>query len=238
MATPDIHPAANLFPMMDAASFAELKADIEKNGQRESVVYYRGQLLDGRNRDRACRELGIAVSECELDESEDPVLFVLSANLHRRHLKPSQLSIVAARLKWLYAEAAKGRQKASGGDKRSRKAKGKTVKENLPEPIGGQSRDAAAEVVNVSGKSVDFASAVLEHGSQQLIEAVESGEVSVSRAAKIAKSTPKPQQLSAVKEKKPEKQSKTPFDHLCVWWKKADPAARTRFRLWIDGECS
>lgn len=28
------------------------------------------------------------------------------------------------------------------------------------------------------------------------------------------------------------------FNNLCIWWQKADSAARTRFRLWIDGECS
>ncbi len=28
------------------------------------------------------------------------------------------------------------------------------------------------------------------------------------------------------------------FRNLCIWWQKADSAARTRFRLWIDGECS
>lgn len=31
---------------------------------------------------------------------------------------------------------------------------------------------------------------------------------------------------------------KTPFEQLSYWWERADAAARTRFRLWIDGECS
>lgn len=57
------------------------------------------------------------------------------------------LASPATKVRGLYEANAKQRQKAAGGDKRSRKAKGKTVKENLPEPIGGQSRDAAGEAV-------------------------------------------------------------------------------------------
>ncbi len=86
------HAATELFPMMSDDEFAALKADIEQHGQREPAVYYKGQVLDGRNRARACEELGIELSQRELDEDQDPVAFVLSVNLHRRHLTPSQRS--------------------------------------------------------------------------------------------------------------------------------------------------
>ncbi len=41
-----------------------------------------------------------------------------------------------------------------GGDKKSEKAKGKSGKEKLPDPIG-QSRDQAGKAVGVSGRMVD-----------------------------------------------------------------------------------
>jgi len=31
---------------------------------------------------------------------------------------------------------------------------------------------------------------------------------------------------------------KSPFAMLCHWWEQADSAAQTRFRLWIDGDCT
>lgn len=53
------HPAADIWPMMDAARFAEHKADIEANGQIEPITLCDGMILDGRNRYKACTELGI-----------------------------------------------------------------------------------------------------------------------------------------------------------------------------------
>jgi hypothetical protein len=83
-----IHPAADLFPMVDAAEFAELCADIKERGLHQPITVYKdGTLLDGRNRLLACYETH---QEVVLDryEGTDPVQFSLSANLHRRHLSP------------------------------------------------------------------------------------------------------------------------------------------------------
>ena len=67
--------------------------------------------------------------------------------------------MVAARVRGIYDKQAKDRMKAGGGDKKS-------GMENLPHPIGGAStaRDAAGKAVGVSGKSVDYATRVLERG--------------------------------------------------------------------------
>ena len=47
MADHEVHAAANLFPMMGDVEFASLVEDIRLNGQREPIVYWRGQLIDG-----------------------------------------------------------------------------------------------------------------------------------------------------------------------------------------------
>ena len=79
-----IHAAANLFPMMADEEYERLKADIKANGLHWKIVFYRGQLIDGRNRLRACRELKIDIEDPDnLPDSIDPVGFVLSSNLHR-----------------------------------------------------------------------------------------------------------------------------------------------------------
>src|SRR5262249_5145016 len=63
--------------------------DIKKHGLQAPISLYQGKILDGRNRYRACRELGI---ECQTREyrGDDPAGFVLSMNLHRRHLTQEQ----------------------------------------------------------------------------------------------------------------------------------------------------
>ena len=98
----EIHPAANIFPMMSDAEYQSLKADIEKNGVNVWMTFYDGKLLDGRNRYRACVELGINADhyseQIDVDLIPDPVAWVLSLNLHRRHLTDTQRATVAAKI--------------------------------------------------------------------------------------------------------------------------------------------
>lgn len=241
------HPAASIFPMMLDDAYQKLKADIDKNGQNEPIVFYRGQLLDGRNRAKACDELGITPLECELNDDDDPVAYVLSANLHRRHLNESQRAKVAAKIKKLREPAAKERKaagSASGGKTAGRgrkKQDANSLSANLHQTNGeqnGQHRaaDEAAALLNVSPRAVYYAETVETYGSKELNDAVDRGEVAVSRAAAVAKNTPKREQLEAAKEK-PKTKKKTPYQQLQYWWERADSAAKTRFRLFIDGEC-
>lgn len=108
----DLHPLCNLFPRMVAAEFDALKADIAANKLNQPVVTHCGQILDGGNRYRACMELGIQPSTVEYSGT-DPVAFVLSANLHRRHLTPGQqAAIVASAQDWAKAQPHGGDRKA------------------------------------------------------------------------------------------------------------------------------
>lgn len=95
--------------------------------------------------------------------------------------------MVAARMKEQYARAAKERQQASGGDRKS----DESVPVKVPEPNGGDARDKAGEAVGVSGKSVDQASRVLDKGTPELAKAVDDGEIPVSTAAKPVTSSGK-----------------------------------------------
>src|SRR5690606_30090176 len=94
-----IHPVANLFPEMGAAEFTQLVDDIREHGQREPIITWRGQVVDGRHRLRACTELGVEPILREHDGDEDSLpALVVSLNLRRRHLDESQRGIVAGRL--------------------------------------------------------------------------------------------------------------------------------------------
>jgi hypothetical protein len=185
------HPAADLFPMMQGKQWKEFKEDIQQNGFQESVTLYKNQILDGRNRYKAAVELDMLddLPICEIDDDFDidPYQWVISRNLHRRHLKESQRALVAAKLaKLRIGEIGNGR-----------------VEVQICTPTLQQ----AAEQLDVGRTTVAHAKTVLANGSQELIEAVEQGKVAVSKAAKIAKGTPKEEQVSKAKEKpsKPKK---------------------------------
>jgi ParB-like chromosome segregation protein Spo0J len=88
------HPLAALMPMMDDEAFTNLKADVAKRGIEHQMTIYQGLLLDGRNRMRAARELGLKLTSANFKEftgtTAEAEAFVISANLHRRQLNNKQ----------------------------------------------------------------------------------------------------------------------------------------------------
>lgn len=182
-----IHPAADLFPEMRPEEYETLKEDIRVNGLRSPIVFWRGQLIDGRHRIRACEELGINWDNFaeEAGADQDPVTEALSLNLHRRHLTPGQLAMVADKVRGIYD--AEGKAAKSDGGKAAGNGRKKDVA-NLPQAktTAKKSRDKAAAAVGVSGKLADAAKKVRSKGTPELQKAVESGEVAVTAAALVA----------------------------------------------------
>ena len=156
------HPMADIFPWIEGPAFQELVEDIRKNGVLEPIVFFDGMILDGRNRYMAAREVGIPYPRVEY-RGNDPLGFVIAKNLARRHLTESQRAMVAAKLAKM------------------------PVGTNQHAQICAPSQDAAADMLGVSRRTVQTAKAVQEQGAPELIQAVETGKVSVSAAATIAK---------------------------------------------------
>lgn len=86
------HPIAELFPLMVGAEFDALKNDIAANGLREAIWLHPDDwsIIDGRNRYRACVELGIEPEYRTWDGEGSLEALVDSLNLHRRHLTKEQ----------------------------------------------------------------------------------------------------------------------------------------------------
>jgi ParB-like chromosome segregation protein Spo0J len=158
----EFHPLADLFPMLDKDShgFKALIEDIKANRQHDPIYLLEGKILDGRNRYKACQHLGIDVLTRDYI-GVDPIGFVLSVNLHRRHLNTSQRAMVAAKLATF----------THGGDRSKA-------------PNGGLTDAAVAKLLSVGERSVERARQVLAKGDPSLIEEVEQGKTTVTDAAK------------------------------------------------------
>jgi hypothetical protein len=55
----EAHKAAHVFPALGHSEYQALKADIKSHGLRVPIVLWRGQVIDGSHRLKACQELGI-----------------------------------------------------------------------------------------------------------------------------------------------------------------------------------
>lgn len=83
------HPLSAAFPAMSADELTRLTDDISTNGQRTPIVALGVEVLDGWHRYQACTAAGLE-PVVEQYQGDDPAQFVLSLNLHRRHLTDSQ----------------------------------------------------------------------------------------------------------------------------------------------------
>jgi len=164
------HDLANLFPMMEGAAFDALRDDIKANGLIDPIWIFEDKLLDGRNRVKACEAAGIDIHPAMIKQFDvatmgDPVQWVISKNLKRRHLDESQRGMVMARL----AKLPKG------------------VRSDSAIALSGTMTMAdAAGLLNVSIDSGKRARVVLEKGTAELVAAVDQGHLAVSVAAKAA----------------------------------------------------
>jgi N6-adenosine-specific RNA methylase IME4 len=157
------HPLAKLFPLMEGDDLAALATDVKANGLREPIVLLDGLILDGRNRFRACVIAGVEPSFKEYD-GDDPLAFVISLNLTRRHLNESQRAMVAARMATL-----------------------KDGQRQLGQLAHVPTQGDAARALNVSERSVKRAAQVRDHAAPEIIHAVDQGRLAVSAAAQAAK---------------------------------------------------
>lgn len=208
-----VHPVAAIFPMMADEDLKTLADDISVNGLRDSIVLARDEsiaddewlVIDGRNRFRACELAGVEPRFLtnQLLDAQSIGRWIVSTNLHRRHLTASQRAAVAVAYERVFAEAAKARQRKAGGNKFADQQE--PLRENLPERSGDDTpprsdyhaSDEAGELFNVSGRSVRDAKFVAEN-DPEAFEEVRGGKASVSAAAKkIRGKSPAPVDVAA-----------------------------------------
>lgn len=96
-----IHPAADVFPLLEGEDLKELADSIAENGLREPIVIAKVDgmetVIDGRNRLAACRLAGVQPITQRF-YGDDVVAFIIDKNSHRRHLTSAQKRELVATL--------------------------------------------------------------------------------------------------------------------------------------------
>ena len=159
------HQLSEIFPRMGAEELACLAEDILRNGLKEAIWLHEGKILDGNNRYRAGLKIGYQFKETDFrpfDPKADALAFVVSANLHRRHLNESQRATIAARLV----------STKLGSNQYNR---------------AGVTAEKAAKLLGVSEATVKMAKAVADKAAPEIVEKVQQGELRLSAASQVIK---------------------------------------------------
>jgi len=156
----EFHPLSELFPLMTQDGIRELGIDMKNNGQKEAIVLFEGKILDGRNRYLACKMFNIIPIFKELKEGIDPLTFIISKNLYRRHLNTAQKCEIALKLLRIERKKAKARQIRTqfNGKTESNIPKYKSVRNNM---LPHDYDQVKGKAVNISAKKVDVSPTTL-----------------------------------------------------------------------------
>jgi ParB family chromosome partitioning protein len=185
------HKLSEIFPLMQDHEIQSMADDIKANGLNEPIILFEGQILDGRNRYKACLIAGVEPRYLAFTDLADvntkPLDFVVSTNLKRRHLNETQRASIAAKL----ANMTDGNPTGANQHRRNRA--------NLP---GSTSNTQAAARLNVSERSVKAAKKVHREAEPEIVSAMDRGTIAVSTAAEAATLPPEAQREVAALPKK------------------------------------
>ncbi len=174
---------ASLVPM-SIADYQSLKHSIMQYGlYYPIVVNQNGDVLDGHNRLKICRELGIEPTS-ETKTFDNELLekkFVIECNLKRRHLTDFQKAELGIKLEPIERELARQRQLAT------LPKKGQKDFQPVSVPNGtntGKAAEIAAKQVGLSPMTYYRAKTILENAAEELREKVRSGRMSINSGYK------------------------------------------------------
>jgi ParB-like chromosome segregation protein Spo0J len=94
------HRFSELWPMLEGAELDALTDDIKRLGLLHPILTYQGEILDGRNRYRACKAAGVEpnYSEAGVSGDDQALEYVVAMNERRRHMTTPERAFVAEKL--------------------------------------------------------------------------------------------------------------------------------------------
>lgn len=175
------HPLSALTEFGVGANLEQMAEFLQNHGydQHEPIVLWEGQILDGRLRHAACVIAGVTPTFARFDGKSAGAY--VAKKLHRQHLTPSQLAMLAAAATNLLP----------AGDS--------VGCPTTSHHVGSLSQGEAALATGVSRDSVNKAAKITDRGTDVLKNAVKKGDLTVNAAAKIADLPPEEQQAEVAK---------------------------------------
>ncbi len=230
-----VHPAANVFPLIEGDDFSDLCESIRMHGVQHPAVVRGNELLDGRNRMRACEALKSQgwSGSCPLvewkDDGRNVAEWIWDTNALRRHMDDDGIAMASSAIWPLIAKENEARREASKFTSEKAKAARATVntKSCLPLKKDNKAIHARSTVGQVAAKA-----GTSMHKARQAIavqKAIESGELPPETAKevmagkkKLRDVAPKPAKKDAPPKHRSMKAIIDDLRDLIAEWKNAD----------------
>jgi len=177
----EAHELAKYFPMLEGDEFDMLVEDIREHGQLEPIVTVDGKILDGVNRYRACEKIGIE-AETEEYDGDDPLSYVISLNIRRRHMDVSQRAMLAQEMLPEFERQARERKSESAKEQHDGVRFGRTGSKDPQQTWHDEhrARDDAAKMFGVSSPTIQRAKRIKEKAPQSVVDDIIRGKTTVT----------------------------------------------------------
>jgi len=196
----EVHPLANIFPLLEGKEFDLFVESIDKQGVKESVLIADGKLADGRNRARAVERLAAAGKVINMpttawvdDGSRTLAEEILIRNLHRRHLTADQRAIIVAQFQPMMQKES---HRLPTSTKDTNEPATADLKADPPQKLRKNDKNRRstsgrlAEVAGLSKYKMDQAADLMKHGSPSDIQDVVSSHKKMADVLKVRKAKP------------------------------------------------
>jgi len=172
----------NIYPEMKEEAYVSLKNDIEKNGYdfKFPIWIYEDEIIDGWNRYKACKELGIIPTYEKFIGDETQVInFILRTN-NRRDLTTYQRTLLALEFEQMFREKAKK-------SKSEKVSHFRNTGEVLQKSAKPDTRNELAKIAKVSHDTISKVKKIQEKAPEEVKQKLATGEVSINAAYKEIK---------------------------------------------------
>jgi len=162
-----LHKYCSMIPPMSKTEFSKLRDSISRDGLLVPIVMLGDEILDGRHRYQACKELDIEPIT-EQYSGVNPFNYAVSLNATRRHLTQSQRAMLAASIATL---------------KKGELGNGRKLEGQICPPTIKQ----ASETLSISTSAIKTAKNIKENAPASIIKSIEAGTITLNAASKIIK---------------------------------------------------
>lgn len=195
-----------LIPPLTPEEFDGLTQSILAEGCRDAIVTWQGVIVDGHNRYKICAENGVEFNTVarEFEDRNEAMCWIIRNQFGRRNIASIVRCELALRLETLETAMARERQQNTGGDRKSfqyrvatqtdfpeqdrflsnERNRSEKIFTPTPQPkkkTDGEVSSRLAQVAGVSRGTMIRAKTVLTSGNPEIIQAVRTGEISISQ---------------------------------------------------------
>lgn len=165
-----------------------LEESIKAEGCRNALICWDGILLDGHNRYEICQRLGIEpeIKNRNFSDREAAKVWIIANQLNRRNLSKYQKAKLVLTRDAIYKAQAKERERAGGGDHKSKEYKESGIHHG-GYPIvnqGNRTDDRLAKEAGVSHKLIHEVRVIENEATEEAKQALAKGETTINNEYK------------------------------------------------------